>query len=205
RIRSVVVLPAPFGPRRPYTSPADTSKLRLSTASTEPAPRVEPPPAPLPLVDLPEPRPNSPPPPAVSNDFVKPRNEITATCFHAVGPLLCHILPRAAPVAVEQVRAGLRLAPAGPRAPASIDMMPDRDSFALDSYQLIPRVLHQVLEPDLSTVVLGRDLAAPLIERLPGAAGTAASPSSALRIVDSEALGFGSTLAPADAIAVLAP
>src|SRR5690606_37877902 len=125
--------------------------------------------------------------------------------FHAVGPLLCHILPRAAPVAVEQVRVGLRLAPGGPRAPAIIDMMPDRDSFALDSYQLIPRVLHQVLEPDLSTVVLGRDLAAPLIERLPGAAGTAASPSSALRIVDSEALGPGTSLAPADVIAVLAP
>ena len=32
----VVVLPAPFGPRKPVTWPGRTVKLRLSTAVTEP-------------------------------------------------------------------------------------------------------------------------------------------------------------------------
>jgi hypothetical protein len=36
RIRSVVVFPSPFGPSRPNTSPAFTSKLTLSTASRVP-------------------------------------------------------------------------------------------------------------------------------------------------------------------------
>src|ERR1022692_597518 len=35
-IRKVVVLPAPFGPRKPVTLPCATSKLRLSTATTFP-------------------------------------------------------------------------------------------------------------------------------------------------------------------------
>ena len=35
-IRSVVVFPAPFGPRNPTTSPASTVKLSRSTASTWP-------------------------------------------------------------------------------------------------------------------------------------------------------------------------
>src|SRR4051794_35265997 len=35
-IRSVVDLPAPFGPRKPVTAPARTSKLRSSTATTSP-------------------------------------------------------------------------------------------------------------------------------------------------------------------------
>jgi hypothetical protein len=35
-IRSVVVLPAPLGPRKPVTRPGPTSKLRLSTAVTVP-------------------------------------------------------------------------------------------------------------------------------------------------------------------------
>jgi len=83
--------------------------------------------------------------------------------------------------------------------------MPDRDSAALDSYQLIPRVLHQVLEPDLTTVVLGRDLSVPLIERLPGDTGASGSQPGVLRIVDSEALRAGTPLAPSDAIAVMAP
>ena len=34
RILMVVVLPAPFGPRKPYDSPRDTSKLMPRTAST---------------------------------------------------------------------------------------------------------------------------------------------------------------------------
>src|SRR5258706_2722672 len=33
-MRSVVVLPAPFGPRRPYTSPGETENDSWSTAST---------------------------------------------------------------------------------------------------------------------------------------------------------------------------
>src|SRR5665811_1344789 len=33
-MRMVVVLPAPFGPRKPYTCPAATSRLRSSTACT---------------------------------------------------------------------------------------------------------------------------------------------------------------------------
>src|SRR4051812_7014433 len=35
-MRSVVDLPAPFGPRKPVTAPARTSKLRSSTATTSP-------------------------------------------------------------------------------------------------------------------------------------------------------------------------
>src|SRR5690606_1625667 len=33
-MRTVVVLPAPFGPRKPKTSPAETCRVRLSTATT---------------------------------------------------------------------------------------------------------------------------------------------------------------------------
>jgi isopentenyl diphosphate isomerase/L-lactate dehydrogenase-like FMN-dependent dehydrogenase len=82
--------------------------------------------------------------------------------------------------------------------------MPDRDSFALDAYHLIPRVLHQVVEPDLATVVLGRDVGVPLLERAQGTAG-ASTQSGVLRVVDSEALTHGSTALAADAIAVMAP
>src|SRR5262245_6634351 len=39
-IRSVVVLPAPLGPRRPKTSPPATSKLTSSTATRSPNRRV---------------------------------------------------------------------------------------------------------------------------------------------------------------------
>src|SRR4029077_16122248 len=35
-IRSVVVLPAPFGPRKPVTEPGSTLKLKWSTARTWP-------------------------------------------------------------------------------------------------------------------------------------------------------------------------
>jgi hypothetical protein len=35
-IRMVVDLPAPFAPRKPRTSPGETEKLRLSTASLSP-------------------------------------------------------------------------------------------------------------------------------------------------------------------------
>ena len=81
--------------------------------------------------------------------------------------------------------------------------MPDRDALALDAYQLIPRVLHRVVEPDMTTVVLGRDVSMPLVERLP-ASPTAMQPG-ALRIVDSESVTHAGQLATGDAIAVMAP
>lgn len=82
--------------------------------------------------------------------------------------------------------------------------MPDRDSLALDAYQLIPRVLHHVGEPDLATVVLGRGVDVPLLERTPVTAG-ASNRSGVLRIVDSEALRQGGDVGAADAVAVMAP
>src|SRR4029450_11091321 len=41
-MRSVVVLPAPLGPRNPVTVPCATSKLRLSNPPTTPQPLVNP-------------------------------------------------------------------------------------------------------------------------------------------------------------------
>jgi hypothetical protein len=41
-MRSVVVLPAPFGPRKPVIRPVGTSKYRSSTALTEPKCLVRP-------------------------------------------------------------------------------------------------------------------------------------------------------------------
>src|SRR5690554_6204866 len=41
-MRSVVVLPAPFGPRKPVTRPGWTVKLRSSTARTDPKVFVRP-------------------------------------------------------------------------------------------------------------------------------------------------------------------
>src|SRR3990172_1933498 len=41
RIRRAVVLPAPFGPRRPYTCPAAAEKLTSHSASTSPRTRSE--------------------------------------------------------------------------------------------------------------------------------------------------------------------
>ena len=37
--------------------------------------------------------------------------------------------------------------------------MQDREHRALDGYQLIPRALHQVTEPDMAAVALGVELA----------------------------------------------
>ena len=35
-MRSVVVLPAPFGPMKPYSAPTGTARSRLSTATVDP-------------------------------------------------------------------------------------------------------------------------------------------------------------------------
>jgi len=53
--------------------------------------------------------------------------------------------------------------------------VPEHDFAALDSLQLIPRLLHGVHEPDTRARLLGRDLAAPLLpfaDTLESAAGT---------------------------------
>jgi len=51
--------------------------------------------------------------------------------------------------------------------------VPEHDFAALDSYQLIPRVLHGVLEPDTHVRLLGRELAAPLLPLLDAPGGSA--------------------------------
>lgn len=48
--------------------------------------------------------------------------------------------------------------------------MRERDLRALDDYPLVPRVLHDVEEPDLSVAVLGQTLEWPLVPRLPSGA-----------------------------------
>src|SRR5690606_8118230 len=48
--------------------------------------------------------------------------------------------------------------------------MRERDIAALDDHQLVPRVLHEVEEPDLSVEVLGLTLEWPLVPRLPAGA-----------------------------------
>ncbi|HZJ08155.1 MAG TPA: alpha-hydroxy-acid oxidizing protein [Trueperaceae bacterium] len=88
--------------------------------------------------------------------------------------------------------------------------MPERDLAALDGYQLIPRVLHQVTEPDMATVVLGRVLSVPMLPRstspVSGRAGMAGADQSPLVVVDADTLlrakGDGN---PGGSIAVLAP
>src|SRR5690606_24798781 len=73
----------------------------------------------------------------------------------------------------------------------SSEAMLERELRALDSYQLIPRALHQVTEPDMSTVVLGRDLLVPMIPRYsravlpPASAGTDVGP---LAVIGAELL-----------------
>jgi len=48
--------------------------------------------------------------------------------------------------------------------------MREHDIAALDDHQLVPRVLHEVEEPDLSVEVLGLTLEWPLVPRLPAGA-----------------------------------
>lgn len=87
--------------------------------------------------------------------------------------------------------------------------MSERDLLALDGYQLIPRVLHQVTEPDMATVVLGHDLEVPMLPRIasaPGRAGVTGAERSVLTVVDADSLlrakGDGK---PHWSVAVLAP
>jgi 4-hydroxymandelate oxidase len=46
------------------------------------------------------------------------------------------------------------------------ERVPDHDLQALDSYQLLPKLLHAVEHPDTSTQLLGRRLAAPILPLL---------------------------------------
>lgn len=62
--------------------------------------------------------------------------------------------------------------------------MPEHDFAALDSLQLIARLLHGVLEPDTRAQLLGRDLAAPLLPLLDAPEGGAET----LGLLDADAL-----------------
>jgi isopentenyl diphosphate isomerase/L-lactate dehydrogenase-like FMN-dependent dehydrogenase len=62
--------------------------------------------------------------------------------------------------------------------------VPEHDFAALDSYQLIPRLLHGVLEPDTRISLLGRDLTAPLLPLLDAPEGGAET----LGLLDADAL-----------------
>ncbi len=60
----------------------------------------------------------------------------------------------------------------------------ERDFAALDSYQLLPRVLHEVVHVDASCVLLGQTLAAPIVPLVHGSLGeTAAQPLSLVEAV----------------------
>jgi 4-hydroxymandelate oxidase len=74
---------------------------------------------------------------------------------------------------------------------------------ALDGYQLIPRLLHEVHDVDTRTALLGRSLSSPMLPRRH--ADVAAEPG-ALAVVDAEALlADPAHHAPGDAIALLRP
>ncbi len=73
--------------------------------------------------------------------------------------------------------------------------MRERDIAALDDYPLVPKVLHDVEEPDLSVGVLGLTLEWPLVARLPAGASwpealarSAAADLSRLGAVDASAV-----------------
>lgn len=79
----------------------------------------------------------------------------------------------------------------------------EREFAALDGYQLIPRVLHEVHDVDTRTTLLGRALASPL---LPRRRADASGHGGELEVVDAEAvLADPAHHAPADAIALLRP
>lgn len=64
------------------------------------------------------------------------------------------------------------------------ERVPDRDIEALESYQLVPKLLHAVGEPDTRTRLLGRDLAAPLLPLLDALGG----PAETLGLLDADVL-----------------
>lgn len=88
--------------------------------------------------------------------------------------------------------------------------MLERELHALDGYQLIPRVLHQVTEPDMATVVLGREVPVPMLPRSPDAlasrTGVAAAEQAPLSVVEADSLLAAKDGGrPHDSLAVMAP
>ncbi|HKI56052.1 MAG TPA: alpha-hydroxy-acid oxidizing protein [Trueperaceae bacterium] len=77
------------------------------------------------------------------------------------------------------------------------------EDAALDGYQLIPRLLHEVREVDTGTTLLGRTLSSPMLPRRgPDAAPEAGVPA----VVDADAvLADPGHHPPADAVALLRP
>jgi len=84
-----------------------------------------------------------------------------------------------------------------------MDRMSRSEDGALDGYQLIPRLLHEVHEVDSATTLLGRPLTSPMIpRRRPDAAPEAGVPA----VVDADAvLADPAHHAPRDALALLRP
>lgn len=89
------------------------------------------------------------------------------------------------------------------RAPAIIGRMSRNEDAALDGYQLIPRLLHEVHEVDSSITLLGRALASPMIpRRRPDAVPEPGVPA----VVDADAvLADPGHHPPGDALALLRP
>lgn len=94
--------------------------------------------------------------------------------------------------------------PSRGRSPACYDdAVTDREHAALDGYQLIPRLLHEVDEVDTRTSLLGRALGSPM---LPRRRADASPRPGTLAVLDAETLlaDPGHHL-PADAVALLRP
>lgn len=93
--------------------------------------------------------------------------------------------------------------PGAPRRPAIMGRMSESEIAALDGYQLIPRLLHEVHEVDTRTTLLGRPLTSPMVpRRRPDVGHEAGVPA----VVDAEAvLADPARHAPADSLALLGP
>jgi len=78
----------------------------------------------------------------------------------------------------------------------------EREFAALDGYQLIPRLLHEVQEVDTRTTLLGRALGSPMLPRR----RAEAAPPGTLAVIDAETvLADPAHHPPADAVALLRP